>query len=248
MKFQTALFLIAIFLIQSCSPKVKSKLTGDVKYDPLDTSTEVLVFKVKESAPEGSDFIGEIKVGDTGFSTDCDYFEVLKTAKSEARNSGANILKLTKILRPGTNLSNCYRLKAKLYRNYNEETNQLLAAKALENKSQLSENTDYAMVYFYRPHNYQGSLITYKIRMDEDSIIGKATDSGVFAYKITSFGEHKFWGKTETATSVTINVEKGKEYYFRCGLKMGLAVGRPTIVLMESSTGRNQYKKLESNE
>lgn len=70
-------------------------MTGDVKYDPLDTSTEVLVFKVKESAPEGSEFIGEIKVGDTGFWTDCDYFEVLKTAKSEARNSGANILKLT---------------------------------------------------------------------------------------------------------------------------------------------------------
>ena len=52
-----------------------------------------------------------------------------------------------------------------------------------------------------------------------------------FKYKIKDFGKHKFWGKTESQDSVVINIEKGQEYFVRCGIKMGVAVGKPEMHL-----------------
>jgi hypothetical protein len=40
---------------------------------------------------------------------------------------------------------------------------------------------------------------------------------------------------------VLINIQKGEEYYVRCGIKMGVLMGRPEIYLIENSKGRKEY-------
>lgn len=235
--------LIAIFL-QSCSPKIRTNLSPQT-FNSLATETEILVLNNKDVIPEDSKPVGYIKISDSGFSTDCDYEEVINNAKEIARKSGANLILLTEIKRPSS-LSSCYRIKAKLYRNLNPKDLTSLAVKInLANKSRLPADADYAMVYFYRPPAYSGSAIGFKIRLDDETIIGRVRNGEKFAYKITDFGEHQFWGRTETESVVNINVEKGQEYFVRCGITYGVVVGRPAITIIENQVGITEYEEME---
>ena len=242
-QISTALFLI--LLLQSCSPSVKTRLGSGAKYDALEYPADVLVLNLNEPPPYGSEFIGNLKIGDSGFSTDCDYHKVLQVARIAASKAGANIVKLTKVSEPNIWTSNCYRIKARLYRNFDQSMSGLLAEKALKNKSRLPADADYAKIYFYREANFNGSLISYKIRMDDEEVIGRIVNNDRFEYTITSFGPHKFWAKTETEESLIINIERGQEYFVRCGVKMGAAVGRPTLLLIENSEGIKDYQQLD---
>jgi hypothetical protein len=104
---------------------------------------------------------------------------------------------------------------------------QFSESRKLENKSSLPFDVDYAVVHFYRLKNFTGSMIGFKIRMDNETVIGRVRNGGKFEYKIKDFRKLEFWGKTESRTSVIIDIEKGKEYFVRCGINMGIAVGRP---------------------
>jgi len=42
--------------------------------------------------------LGKIKIGDTGFSTDCSYEKAIEIAELEARKVGGNAVKITKHL------------------------------------------------------------------------------------------------------------------------------------------------------
>lgn len=235
-------FLI-LMIFQSCSPKIRTKLSTE-ETKPLDSEIEVLIIKEYDEIPENSKFIGELKIGDSGFSTDCGYTKVISDAKATAKKSGANLIYLTEVKKPNFG-STCYRIKAKLYRNLNQEVISSFSEKRnIENKSRLPSDADYAVVYFYRPKNYYGSMIGFKIRMDDETVIGRVRNGEKFEYRIKDFGEHKFWGKTESKSSVIIDVKKGQEYFVRCGINMGIAVGKPEIYLVENDLGISEYESL----
>lgn len=111
-------FIISMIVI-SCAPAITNKLTNK-SYNALSQETVVYVLEEDEDVPDQSELIGEIKVGDSGFTTDCGYDKILSEARNTARNSGANIVKITKIKRPDM-LSTCYRIVAKTYRNLDEK-------------------------------------------------------------------------------------------------------------------------------
>lgn len=114
--------IVGIFLllmIFACSPKIKSNFTN-TDYDELTDKTEIIVLRTLESLPQDSEPIGDIKIGDSGFFTDCIYATVMKNTKELARKSGANIIKLTETREPDL-ASTWYRIKAKLFRNLDAE-------------------------------------------------------------------------------------------------------------------------------
>ena len=215
-------------------------------HKPLNSESEILIINHDDEIPDSSKFIGDLKIGDSGFSTDCGYSKVMDEAKNTARKSGANLIYLTEVKKPNFG-STCYRIKAKLYRNLDSEVlNKISENRKIENKSRLPSDADYAVVYFYRPKNFAGSLIGYKVRMNEDSIIGRVRNGEKFKYKITNFGKHEFWAKTESKTSVIIYIEKGQEYFVRCGINMGIAVGKPEMYLIDNGTGISEYESIEN--
>ena len=117
MKKAILLTLFISTILQSCSPKIRTHIsTEDTK--PLGSETEILIIKQDEKVPENSKFIGELKIGDSGFSTDCGYTKVMSDAKVTAKKHGANLIYLTEVKKPNFG-STCYRIKAKLYRNLN---------------------------------------------------------------------------------------------------------------------------------
>ncbi len=241
MKRTVTLLLFALIVLQSCSPKIRTSLSN-TEFKPLDDVNGIVILKHYDKLPEDSSFVGDLKIGDSGFSTDCGYTKVIDDAKETAKQSGANIIQLTELKQPDFH-STCYRIKAKLYRNSNSDAlAQISEISKLGNKSRLPANSDYAVVYFYRPKIFAGSMIGFKVRMDDETVIGRVRNGEKFEYKITEFGKHEFWGKTESKTSVTIDIEKGQEYFVRCGINLGITVGRPEMYVVENALGISEYE------
>ncbi len=229
----------------SCAPSISSKILNK-NYSKLDEGSKIYVLEQNDSVPTSSELIGDVKVGDSGFSTDCGYNKVLSEITNIAKSSGANIIKILEVKAPNLLGSSCYRIKAKIYRNLNPEI--LVKFSNLRdetNKSRLPENADFAVIYFYRPSNGIGALLGYKIKNEKDSIIGRVRNGEKFEYKTKKFGNQTFFGELETKEKVTINVEKGKEYFVRCSVTMGVALGRPEIFLIENRVGIKEYELMK---
>ena len=245
MKKTYILLALGVLILQSCSPKIRTNLSTET-HQALTDNTEVLIIKQDEKVPENSIFIGDLKIGDSGFSTDCGYTTVMEEAKTHAKNSGANLIHLTEVKKPSSG-STCYKIKAKLYRNLNQESLAGLSEKrTLENKSRLPADADYAIVHFYRPKSGFGALIGFKIRRNESDIIGRVRNGEKFSYQTKDFGTHEFWAITESKRSVIIDVKKGEEYFVRCGLTMGITVGKPEIYIVENDLGISEFEAVKA--
>lgn len=244
MKKVITLILFSLITLHSCSPKIRTNLSTNT-YKPLESESEIVVVEQNGKVPENSKFIGDLKIGDSGFSTDCGYSKVMDEAKIAARKSGANLIHLTEVKKPNFG-STCYRIKAKLYRNLSADIiTEISEKRKLKNKSRLPSEADYAVVYFYRPKNFSGSLIGYKVRMNNETVIGRVRNGEKFEHKITEFGKYEFWAKTESKASVIINVEKGEEYFVRCGINIGIAVGKPEMYVVDNELGISEYESIK---
>lgn len=239
---QILLFLIAFALI-NCSSSIKTKISNS-NFSALEDNEIIYILKNENSIPKGSDFVGNLKIGDTGFSTDCSYETVINNAKSEAKKLGANLVFLTEVKEPGTFTSSCYRIKAELYRNLDDNAIAALKKKYSErNKSRLPKDADYAVIHFYRPSDANGMLLGYKIKTKNDSIIGRLTNGGKFIYKTKQLGNQKFYGELETKKEIEITLKKGEEYFVRCGVVSGVILGRPEINIVQNHTGIKEFEE-----
>lgn len=237
------LFILIGFLSQSCSPRISSDLSSE-KHIPLKNDAEVFILDVGEFIPENSEMIGHLKIGNFGYSMDCGYGIAIEKAKKMARSNGANIIVLEEIKKPNL-LKVCYGLEAKMYKTLDKaEIAEVKTKKELINQSRLPSDADYAVVHFYRPKIIVGSGLGYKVRSEDGTIIGRVRNGENFSYTITDFGNHTFKAKTESTTAVEINVERGKEYFVQCGVKMGYIIGKPDLCVVENNVGLKEIDKL----
>jgi hypothetical protein len=239
------LFLSTIVLFVGCATSISTKLANK-NYQKLNDENQIIVLEKEDVLPNNSEFIGDIKIGDSGFTTDCGYNKVVADATNAARNSGANILQITEVKEPNFFGSSCYRIKAKIYRNLNTESlASILEKRNLKNKSRLPDESDYALIHFYRPNLGAGALLGYKIKDVNDSIVGRLRNGEKFIYKTKKLGSQSFFGSLETKEEVKINIEKGKEYFVRCSVNMGIVLGRPEINLIENYIGMKEYDEMK---
>lgn len=238
-------FLLTIVLSVSCATRISTNLATK-KYEKLAEENQIIVLEKNDVLPEESEFIGDVKIGDSGFTTDCGYNKVVADATNAARNAGGNILQITEVKKPSVLGSTCYRIRAKIYRNLNTENLSDIAEKRNEkNKSRLPEDSDYALIHFYRPTLGAGALLGYKIKDENDSIIGRLRNGEKFVFKTKNFGTHRFYGALETKEEIIINIEKGKEYFVRCSVNMGIMLGRPEINLIENYIGQKEFDEMK---
>ncbi|SHI32559.1 hypothetical protein [Flavobacterium terrae] len=240
-----ALAFLSLYLFLSCSTSISTKLVNK-SFEKLNDVSKIVVLEENEELPINSEFVGDVKIGDSGFTTDCDYNKVISDAKNEAQKAGANLVKVIKLKKPTALGSTCYRLKAKMYRNLNDDQLLTLINKRQEkNKSRLPADADYALIHFYRPVLGSGALLYYSIKDNNDSVVGKLENGRKFVYKTKKFGDQTFYARLETKEEIKINVEKGKEYFVRCAIKMGVAVGRPVLDVVENHKGIEEFNSLK---
>jgi hypothetical protein len=104
--------ILACFFLCSCSPKIATSV--QFNYASLNDQDNVLVYSKEESLPENAKIIGKTSIGDSGFTTNCDYDVMLEKAKNEARKKGANAIKITEHILPNYFGSSCHRIKAQM--------------------------------------------------------------------------------------------------------------------------------------
>jgi S-adenosylmethionine hydrolase len=112
-----------------------------------------------------------------------------------------------------------------------------------------ADSVKYALLYVYRPGNFVGAIMSYNLKMTNtlftDSIIGKVKNNSKFIVKLYQEGKTELWAKTESKKSVFINVKFGQKYYLKCGITMGIFVGRPNLNLIYPEQGVLDYENVE---
>jgi hypothetical protein len=79
------------------------------------TTEEVDVIGVAQTLPENAKLLGEVSIGDSGFTTKCSYGEVIKQAILQAQQMGGNLLYIKKHKEPDL-WSSCHRIQCEVYK------------------------------------------------------------------------------------------------------------------------------------
>ena len=106
---------------------------------------------------------------------------------------------------------------------------------------QASEN--YAILHIYRKSPI-GALVNYDLHI-ENEVICRVKNKWKETVKIDKAGTVVLWAKTESKKELPITVEFGKEYYIRCSVVMGVAVGRPKLELVDEETGKQEMQLIK---
>ncbi len=228
---KTLLLLASLSLGASCAPKIKTNISK--KYAPLDYRQEVMVLEMDETTPADLEVLGTVKVGDAGVTTQCNYAQVLTRAKEEARKYGGNIIKITQHRLPDL-MTTCHRIKAEVLR---ADAKELALLKTAD--EEIDSTLDHAVLYVYRGQG-TGTLLSYNLYLG-DSTICKVSNRFRQKIKVYKSGETELWAKTESKAAVPVHLEKGKSYYLRCSVAMGVMVGRPNLELVSNRTGSREF-------
>jgi len=112
-----------------------------------------------------------------------------------------------------------------------------------------SDSANYALLFVYRPRNYTGSLIGYDLAMNnsvmKEQFIGRVKNNSKFVVKIFQEGMTQIVARTEAKRSVTLDVRYGKKYYLKCGVTMGVMVGRPELSLVIPEQGELDFENVQ---
>lgn len=106
---------------------------------------------------------------------------------------------------------------------------------------ELDDNS--ALIHVYRPSSMMGMAVSYHIHFDGEPLY-RVKNKSKMTFRVTEEGLHLLRAKTESATETPIEISFGQEYYVRCGVRMGAFVGRPSIEIVDSRTGRMEYRKI----
>lgn len=232
------LLIGCIFILSSCTPKISTTISKN--YSALDYREEVKILGLQDPVPTNSEELGVVKIGDTGFSTNCGWDVVIDKAKMEARKVGGNAIKITDHIPPSMMGSSCHRITAKILKVENFDN---IPAVAIVDSTIL--NADYAILYVYR-HSGVGALVSYDLHLG-DTVICRVSNKWKKTIKIRKDGLNTLWAKTEAKEELPINIKFGNEYYIRCSVIMGAFVGRPKIELVDNQTGNAEYQSIKLN-
>jgi hypothetical protein len=112
MKKRILIILLSAYLF-SCSSKIGSTIIS--KQNPLLENEYVLVIDLSDPFINDGIKIGTLKSSDNGFSTNCNYDEIIENLKKLCRQNGANILNIIEHKKPDQ-WSSCDRVEAIIYK------------------------------------------------------------------------------------------------------------------------------------
>ena len=92
------------------------------------------------------------------------------------------------------------------------------------------------VVYVYRPNSMIGGAVHYDVHAGENEVLCDLIRGGYCLYYAKP-GELELWGKTESRSSITVDVKAGQEHFVKGGLSLGFIVGRPNFSLVDSAIG-----------
>lgn len=243
-KLHLALLLLLTLITVGCSTSIKTTL-ADRSLTSLAPTADVVVIGPEDALPAGAKLIGKVKVGDSGFTTDCGYNTVVNQAKAEARKAGGNAIKLTSVKKPNALTSTCYRIEANILSLSNMESFKQRANAEQDSitKTKFPENPNYALLYVYRRGSANGALLNYTIHLDGKPLF-KLYNNSKQVVKVYEEGLHKVRASLETEEIKEVDIKFGEEYFLECGINSGVIIGRPELNFVDKKIGREEYEKV----
>ena len=235
MRKWSVLLYVGIVLV-GCSPKITSSFTSH--HTPLAKDAEVLVLDMAAPMPENAGVIGQIKIGDTGFTTkNGNYAAVLNIAKDEARKAGGNVVKITEHKSPDM-LSSMHRIKAVILR-----VDDLSVLSDDISDVEISTHPDYAVIYFYRESG-AGALVSYDVYVGDTKVYRSRPNTNA-EVKLYEEGDVEVWAKTEAKEVLPLTIRKGSDYFVRTSVSAGIMIGRPRMEIVSDKAGREEYESVK---
>jgi len=226
----------AVAILSGCSPKITSSFTSH--HTPLAKDAEVLVLDMAAPMPENAGVIGQIKIGDTGFTTkNGNYAAVLNIAKDEARKAGGNVVKITEHKSPDM-LSSMHRIKAVILR-----VDDLSVLSDDISDVEVSTHPDYAVIYFYRESG-AGALVSYDVYVGDTKVYRSRPNTNA-EVKLYEEGDVEVWAKTEAKEVLPLTIRKGSDYFVRTSVSAGIMIGRPRMEIVSAKAGREEYESVK---
>lgn len=226
----------AVAILSGCSPKITSSFTSH--HTPLAKDAEVLVLDMAAPMPENAGVIGQIKIGDTGFTTkNGNYAAVLNIAKDEARKAGGNVVKITEHKSPDM-LSSMHRIKAVILR-----VDDLSVLSDDISDVEISTHPDYAVIYFYRESG-AGALVSYDVYVGDTKVYRSRPNTNA-EVKLYEEGDVEVWAKTEAKEVLPLTIRKGSDYFVRTSVSAGIMIGRPRMEIVSDKAGREEYESVK---
>jgi hypothetical protein len=102
-----------------------------------------------------------------------------------------------------------------------------------------------ALVYIYRPGKFMGGGVVFDVHsgsIEDDTEIVELRSGGYFPY-FTQPGELQLWAKTESTTSLTLDLKAGDLRYVRGTVGVGFFVGRPKLTEVDENIGAAEIKE-----
>lgn len=101
------------------------------------------------------------------------------------------------------------------------------------------------LVYIYRPGKFMGGGVVFDVhagpKADNHPVVELAS-GGYFPYYAEP-GELELWSKTESTSSVTLDVKAGQTAYVRGSIGVGFFVGRPSLEVVDHNTGEREIRE-----
>lgn len=224
------------FVLLGCSPKITSNFT--TSHTPLNKDMEVMILDIDAPMPENAEVLGQIKIGDTGFTTkNGNYAAVLNIAKDEARKAGGNVVKITEHKSPDM-ISSMHRIKAEILR-----VDDLSVLSGDMSDMEVSTHPDYAVIYFYRESG-AGALVSYDVYAG-DTKVYRSRPNTKAEVKLYEDGDVEVWAKTEAKEVLPLTVKKGADYYVRTSVSSGIMIGRPRMEIVSDEAGKEEYESIK---
>jgi len=104
-------------------------------------------------------------------------------------------------------------------------------------------NADYALLNVYR-QSAMGVLVSYELYLG-DTFLCRVSNKTKKSIRIRKEGSYVLWAKTETKEELPINLKFGNNYYIRCGVSMGVFMGRPELNLIDNSIGKTEFQSIK---
>lgn len=238
MRTRFVFFLLgAALLLASCSPKLTA--TKIKAKAPLEPEEEVVVLPPEAPDPENATTLEVIKIGDSGFTSSKNgtYDAVIAMAKTQARQAGGNVVRITRHLKPDFNCTT-HRIEAVIM--WVDDISSLVTTGTAAVNL---EHPDYAVIYFFRD-SVAGALVNYDVHIGDQPVYRSRAHSKA-EVKIHQPGQIEIWAKTEAKVSLPLTIEMGADYYVRCDVNVGVLVGRPLMELVPAVTGKAYYESIQ---
>ena len=97
------------------------------------------------------------------------------------------------------------------------------------------------LVYLYRPSPLFEQGLSFDVKTGE-TVITSLKKGGYFPY-YSAPGEKEFWAKTETKSSVTLDVKAGQIYYIKGELGLGILLPRPHLMVVAPEIAEKEIAK-----